>query len=140
MAGGNVSVQEKLADYIVNSSANGGVMMKEVYNANNTSNNVTTTFKKEGSLNLNRVYFIVGKSTASASELLINNLKPYMDVRLVGGTTYGKPVGFFPIPVGDWYIFPVSFRSFNRMAKETISTGSLLTAMLPTDLTKIGEI
>ena len=28
-----VSVQEKLADYLVNSSANGGIMMKEVYNA-----------------------------------------------------------------------------------------------------------
>jgi len=112
--GGYVSVQEKLADYLVNSSADGGIMMKEVYNANNTSNNVTTTFSKEGSLNLTRVYFIVGRATASASELLINNLKPYMDVRLVGGTTYGKPVGFFPIPVGDWYIFPVSFRSFNK--------------------------
>jgi hypothetical protein len=56
----------------------------------------------------------VSKSTASASELLINNLKPYVDVQLVGPSkTYGKPVGFFPIPVGNWYIFPVSFRSTN---------------------------
>ena len=30
------------------------------------------------------------------------------------GTTYGKPVGFFPIPVGEWYVFPVSFRSANK--------------------------
>jgi hypothetical protein len=38
-----------------------------------------------------------------------------MDVQLVGPTnTYGKPVGFFPISVGDWYIFPVSFRSANK--------------------------
>ncbi|HWJ02259.1 MAG TPA: S41 family peptidase, partial [Verrucomicrobiae bacterium] len=62
-----------------------------------------------------RLFFIVSGSTASASELLINNLKPYMEVKLVGPrNTYGKPVGFFPIPVGDWYIFPVSFRTTNK--------------------------
>jgi hypothetical protein len=37
-----------------------------------------------------------------------------MDVKLVGeGHTDGKPVGFFPISDGDWYVFPVSFRSSN---------------------------
>ncbi len=37
-----------------------------------------------------------------------------MNVKLVGPeATYGKPVGFFPIAVGEWYIFPVSFRSTN---------------------------
>ncbi len=112
--GGFVSVQERMANYLVNSSANGSIMMKQEYNAANASSNVTTRFNKMGSLNLNRVYFIVGRATASASELLINNLKPYMEVNLVGGTTNGKPVGFFPIPVGEWYILPVSFRTTNR--------------------------
>ena len=65
-------------------------------------------------MNLSRVFFIVTANTASASELLINNLRPYLDVKLVGPTaTDGKPVGFFPVPVGDWYVFPVSFRSTN---------------------------
>ena len=37
-----------------------------------------------------------------------------MNVKLVGPeATYGKAGGFFPFPVGDWYIFPVSFRSTN---------------------------
>jgi carboxyl-terminal processing protease len=112
--GGYVSIQKKLADYLVSSSANGSVMMKQIYNSSNSASNETTKFKKEGSINIPKIYFIVGKATASASELLINNLKPYMDVRLIGGTTYGKPVGFFPIPVGDWYIFPVSFRTTNK--------------------------
>lgn len=112
--GGYVSVQERLANYLANNAANGGVMMKQEYNQANSAANETTLFKKAGSLNLSRVYFIVGRSTASASELLINNLKPYMDVQLVGGTTYGKPVGFFPIPAGDWYIFPISFRTVNK--------------------------
>ncbi|MDR1225684.1 MAG: hypothetical protein LBK47_02145 [Prevotellaceae bacterium] len=40
--------------------------------------------------NLNRVFFIVGSMTASASEAVINALLPYMDVILVGESTYGK--------------------------------------------------
>lgn len=113
--GGYVTVQEKLANYLVNASANGGVMMKQEFNNKYPQYNSTTTFRKLGSLNASRLFFIVSNSTASASELLINNLKPYMDVKLVGPkSTYGKPVGYFPIPVGDWYIFPVSFRTTNK--------------------------
>lgn len=112
--GGYVSVQQKLANYLINPAADGSVMMNQIYNSNNSGSNETTRYNKEGALNLSRIYFIVGNATASASELLINNLKPYMDVKLIGGTTYGKPVGFFPIPVGEWYIFPVSFRSTNK--------------------------
>jgi hypothetical protein len=113
--GGYVTVQEKLANYLVNSSANGSVMMKQQFNDKYTQYNSTTNFQKLGSLNPSRLFFIVSGSTASASELLINNLKPYMDVKLVGPrATYGKPVGFFPISVGDWYIFPVSFRTTNK--------------------------
>ena len=113
--GGYVSVQDKLANYLVNNSANGGVMMKQVFNDQYAAWNESTNFTKLGTLNLPRIFFIVSSSTASASELLINNLKPYMDVKVVGpNPTYGKPVGYFPIPVGEWYIFPVSFRSTNK--------------------------
>lgn len=113
--GGYVTVQQKLADWLAPSAANGQLMMKEQFNDKYTQYNSTDYFQKLGSLNLNRIYFIVSHGTASASELLINNLKPFVDVQLVGPSkTYGKPVGFFPIPVGDWYIFPVSFRSTNK--------------------------
>ncbi|CAN5509710.1 S41 family peptidase [soil metagenome] len=135
--GGYVDLQEKLADYLVNNAADGGVMMKQMYNDSNKQNDHTTYFKKTGSLNLNRIYFIVGGSTASASELLINNLKPYMDVRLVGAThTHGKPVGFFPIPVGDWYIFPVSFRSVNKNSEGNYFDGLPVTSQVPDGLDK----
>jgi C-terminal processing protease CtpA/Prc len=46
---------------------------------------------------LSTVYFIVTGRSASASELLINGLKPYMDVVLVGETTYGKNVASITI-------------------------------------------
>ena len=113
--GGYVTVASKLANYLAPSSANGDIMMNQQYNNKYSQYNSTTRFSKLGSLNLNRVFFIVSNSSASASELLINNLKPYMEVNLVGpSNTYGKPVGYFPIPVGNWYIFPVSFKSTNK--------------------------
>lgn len=113
--GGYVSMQEKMANYLAPNAANGDIMMKQVFNDNLAQYNETTNFNKTGSINLPRIFFIVSHATASASELLINNLRPYMDVKIIGpSTTYGKPVGFFPIPVGDWYIFPVSFRTTNK--------------------------
>jgi hypothetical protein len=114
--GGYVSVQEKLADYLAPNSANGKVMMRETYNDKHQNNNATLYFNKTGPLNPNHLLIIVTQSTASASELLINNLKPYMDVKIVGpNNTDGKPVGFFPLSAGDWYVFPVSFRSTNSV-------------------------
>jgi carboxyl-terminal processing protease len=45
------------------------------------------------SLNLNKVYVLTSKSTASASELVINCLKPYINVIQIGDITTGKNVG-----------------------------------------------
>ncbi|WP_276167189.1 S41 family peptidase [Zobellia alginiliquefaciens] len=42
------------------------------------------------SLNLKKVYILTTSGTASASELVINGLKPYMDVIQIGETTRGK--------------------------------------------------
>ncbi|MEN8790195.1 MAG: S41 family peptidase [Flavobacteriaceae bacterium] len=41
-------------------------------------------------LNLNKVYILTTRGTASASELVINGLNPYIDVFLIGRTTRGK--------------------------------------------------
>jgi carboxyl-terminal processing protease len=45
------------------------------------------------SLNLAKIYILTTKSSASASELVINGLKPYMDVVQIGDVTTGKNVG-----------------------------------------------
>lgn len=135
--GGYVSVQKKLANYLINSSANNRLMMKEQYNDKYQNYNVTSYFNKSGSLNLSRIFFIVTSSTASASELLINNLKPYVNVQLLGPTnTHGKPVGFFPIPVGEWYIFPVSFKSTNSNGEGNYFSGFTPNSKVADDLTK----
>jgi hypothetical protein len=44
-------------------------------------------------LQLNKIYILTSKSTASASELIINCLKPYIDVVQIGDITTGKNVG-----------------------------------------------
>jgi carboxyl-terminal processing protease len=51
-------------------------------------------------LNLQKIYIIVSDNTASASELLINGLRPYMNVRVVGINTVGKYTG--SMTVKDW--------------------------------------
>jgi carboxyl-terminal processing protease len=135
--GGYVSVQERLANYLINSAAGNSLMMKQVYNDKHQNYNSTTYFAKTGSINLSRIFFIVTSSTASASELLINNLKPYMNVKLIGPTnTHGKPVGFFPVPVGDWYIFPVSFRSTNASGTGNYFNGFATDSKVNDGLTK----
>lgn len=44
-------------------------------------------------LNMKKVYFLVSDNTASASELLINGLRPLMDVKVIGTNTNGKYTG-----------------------------------------------
>ena len=135
--GGYVTVQNKLANYLVPAAGNGNLMMKQEFNTNNKQYNSSTRFSKIGSLNLDRLFFIVSNNTASASELLINNLKPYLDVKLVGpSNTYGKPVGYFPIPVDNWYIFPVSFRTTNKNGEGSYFNGIALDKQVGDGLNK----
>lgn len=135
--GGYVSLAEKLTNYLAPSTAT-GVMMTQKYNDKYAAQyNVTTNFNKAGSVSLPRIIFIVSSSTASASELVINNLKAVMDVKLIGrNATYGKPVGFFPIPVGDWYIFPVSFKTVNKNGTSDFYSGFTPDALVADGLDK----
>jgi C-terminal processing protease CtpA/Prc len=70
---------------------------------------------------LNKAYFIVSERTASASELVINGLKPYMNVELIGEKTVGKNVGSITIYEEDtekqktntWGIQPIIVKLAN---------------------------
>jgi len=76
-------------------------------------NNTLWNFEKKGTLNVNNVYFIMTGHTASASELTINNLRPEMNVQFVGETSYGKPVGFFDINIGQYTMYTPEFYTQN---------------------------
>jgi carboxyl-terminal processing protease len=79
----------------------------------------TETFNKTGPLTtVSSVVFIVSGNTASASELTINSLKPYVNVKLVGTKSYGKPVGFFPIRLENRYeVYYSMFSSKNSLGQ-----------------------
>lgn len=65
------------------------------YNSSDSfTDKITTTSGTTpiNSIGLSDVYFIVSGETASASELLINGLRPYVNARVVGTNTYGKYV------------------------------------------------
>ncbi len=47
--------------------------------------------RQANSLNINRLVVITTANSASGSEVLVNNLRPYMTVKTVGSRTYGKP-------------------------------------------------
>jgi len=118
--GGSVETAEYLTDLLAPASANGKIMYSYNMNKNLASEEVfkkafaPVNISKKGALNLSNIYFITTGGTASASELLINNLKPYMPVWLIGEQyTYGKPVGFFPIPIFDTELYAVSFETLN---------------------------
>lgn len=49
------------------------------------------------SLGLQRLYVLADYGTASASEVLINGLEPYIDVVLIGGQTVGKDQGSYTL-------------------------------------------
>jgi carboxyl-terminal processing protease len=87
------------------------------------ANNTSLFAKQTNTLAISRVIFIVTARTASASELTINNLRPHMDVRLVGATTYGKPVGFFAIPISSYQLYIPEFETKNSAAQGGYYTG-----------------
>lgn len=71
-------------------------------------------------LNLQKIYIIVSDNTASASELLINGLRPYMNVKVVGINTYGKYVGSITLtddenPSNKWAMQPIIVKYANSL-------------------------
>lgn len=65
-----------------------------------------------------QLYVLTGSRTASASELIINGLDPYMNVTIIGDTTVGKNVGSIPIEDKDneeneYGLLPIVFKIFN---------------------------
>ncbi|WP_316827746.1 S41 family peptidase [Pedobacter miscanthi] len=94
-------------------------------------------FAKRGTLNgLKRVYFIVTSGTASASELLINNLKPVIDVKLVGKKTYGKPVGFFSIRIDKSDLYIPQFETRNQLNQGGYFDGMTVDKDVADDVTR----
>ena len=94
--GGLVDVAVHLASLIGGTRTNGQVLLNWVFNDKlGPQLNRVTRFNDapEQALDLQRLVVITTRSSASASELIINSLRPYMPVAVIGDSTYGKPVG-----------------------------------------------
>ncbi|MCW5519695.1 peptidase S41 [Aureitalea sp. L0-47] len=95
--GGSVETASDLASMITGQFS-GQIFYTEEWNADRQAdyasdglfNQNISTGEAINSLNLTEVYVITTGRTASASELVINGLDPYITVNQVGGTTTGK--------------------------------------------------
>lgn len=77
-----------------------------------------------------KVYVLTGERSASASEMVINGLKPYMDVVLIGSKTVGKNVGSFAIDDSEneentYGMLPIVFQIYNSQGASDYSKGFL---------------
>jgi len=118
--GGSVAVAEQILNYLIQASNSGDLMYTFKLNDDKADSNSSTNYEKLGSLDLNRVIFITSRGSASASELVINSLTPYMDLVLIGDNTFGKPVGSFPLSrynrvleENDVEVVPITFATVN---------------------------
>lgn len=112
--GGLLSVAKHLASLLTGTDNEGLVAYAVEYNDNLADNNrVYRLDSLENSLSLDHIVFITSGRTLSASELVINMLRPYVQVDIVGDETGGKPVGSHSYDFCDQVIFPISFRLVN---------------------------
>ncbi len=108
--GGLVSVAQHLASLIGGTLADGQLMATYSHNDKNAFRNTDLRFQpKANALALDRVVVITTRGSASASELVINALRPYMPVIVVGDRTYGKPVGQYGMAFCDKVLAAVAF-------------------------------
>ena len=108
--GGLVDVAVHLASLIGGSLTSGQVLAVYDHNDKNQRYNETLRFENPSqALNLDRLVVITTRATASASELIVNSLRPYIPVATIGETTYGKPVGQYGVPFCTKVLAPVAF-------------------------------
>lgn len=94
--GGDGRASDLLVSYLAPDSADRKVYRKTIHNRLLTQfNSADTIHRQPNSLNLDDLYVICGEGSASASEVTVNGLSPYLNVHLVGDTTYGKPNGMY---------------------------------------------
>ncbi|WP_165044384.1 S41 family peptidase [Dysgonomonas sp. ZJ709] len=92
------------------------------------SNRTTYPIPKLGDKLNNTLYVLVTRNTMSASELIINGLRPYMNVVLIGQTTIGKNVGSFSFyepndSRNKWGLQPICFQTYNSLGKSEYAAG-----------------
>ena len=122
--GGLVSVAQHLGGLIAGAPLVGQVFVQFTHNDKQTSRNTSYRFEtKPQALGVSRLVVIQTQASASASEAMVNGLRPYMDVKVVGDRSYGKPVGQYGFDFCDKVLYPVAFLVTNARGQADYFSG-----------------
>lgn len=148
--GGSGNVSTRFASLLLPSKFDGECFYMTTHNSKNTNLDETAYYAISGSsLELSRVFFIIGPGSASASEVLINGLRDALgkeNVIMVGDNSYGKANGMygFAYPHGDtddtfydtadFVFLPICFYDVNRAGESIPENGFTPTYECPDDL------
>ena len=133
--GGLVSIAQHLASLIGGSRTDGQVFAEYFHNQRNAYRNEITRFEAPpAALRLERLVAITTRSSASASELVINALRPFIPVTTVGDASYGKPVGQYGVTFCDKVLYPVAFTLRNADGQGDFFDG------IPADCTAADDV
>ena len=163
--GGSVESAVDLASMITG-QFEGEVFMKEQWNEkyqeyfeSENKENLINRFNPQirtneliNSLNLSRVFILTSSRTASASELVINGLEPYIDVVQIGETTTGKFQASVTLydspdygrdganPNHTYAVQPLVFKSANAAGKSDYLNGLPADVEYSEDLNNLGTL
>ena len=147
--GGRTSSSIKLASMITGQFS-GEVFAQTQHNDKLSSLNEDYLFEATAAqLKMDRLYVISSAETASASELLINGLSPYIDVILIGDNTTGKNVGSYSIydwiddegnrnPRHTWAMQPITLKIANSEGFADFENGLQADYRLQEDVANLG--
>lgn len=122
--GGSVQVAEYIANLILGNEHEGKLFYTNKHNKYITEYDKNYILEKVANgLDTEKIAFITSKSSASASELLVNCVDPFIETAVIGGDTYGKPVGMYVLQHTENVLLPVSFKTVNRAGIGDYYTG-----------------
>lgn len=133
--GGFVSVATDLASLMLGPPGVGQPFSILAHNQRHAAEDTVSVLHEENmALSATQLVALTGPGTASASELLLNGLRPLMDVKLVGEPTHGKAVGGSAWTRCELAISPITFRTLNGRREGDYFGGLMPDCVVPDDL------
>ncbi|RTE87413.1 MULTISPECIES: S41 family peptidase [Gammaproteobacteria] len=117
-SGGLIRIANQLSSQAAWNSVQNEIFVTYRYNDNFQPNSILFDLG-EGitRLNVDKVYVLTTPSSCSSSELVINSLRPFVDVVTIGDRTCGKPVGQSPRQFCDEILFSINFETVNAVGQ-----------------------
>ena len=132
--GGRISTANHFASQVVGALQSGKVFTTLNYNSQHATANRSYLLGPSNAPAFNRVVVLTGLRTCSASELLVNGLRPYaQQVVTIGGTSCGKPYGFSPVESCGSVVSAVNFKAVNALGQADYEAGIAPTCAVADD-------